>query len=275
MRRWVLGSIFGAIAVFGPLSAPAEQYNVVASAGNDGDSHGGDNSDPDAFATFQRNEGGGAEFYTASADASVAAVSASASHTDPLPPAAISTSAAASIEETIHFDELPADSVTIRAGLDVTVTATRLAGFANAAGSIHVGSCSAGVGFNAVNGPTESSNCPGSGPGTIEMVLTRDQILAMNGELDIEVHVSATLEAQGGLNASASANGALPLLIARGAEPPPGRAYLELDPPLQISYTGSQTFFPVPEPGAPLLAAAGAATLAACRRRRNAASPRA
>jgi hypothetical protein len=269
MRQWILGSMLGALAGFGPLPAQAEQYNVVADAGNEGDSHGGDNSDPDAFATFQRSEGAGSEFYIAGADASNGSVFASASRTDPLPFLAISTRAAASIEETIHFDELPADSVTIRAGLAVSVTAFRNIGFANAGGSIQVGSCTAGVGFNAVTGPTENSTCPGSGPGTIEMVLTRDQIIAMNGELDIEVHVSANLESQGGIDASASATGALPLL-ARGAEPPPGRAYLELDPPLAISYTGSNTFFPVPEPGAPLLVAVGAATLAAYRRRRGA-----
>jgi hypothetical protein len=266
MRLWVLGSMVGALVGLVPLEARAEQYNVAVTAGNEGDSHGGDNSDPNAFALFQREDGAGAEFYEASADASAGSVYASASHVDPLPPAAVSTSAAATIAETLHFDELPADSVTIRAGLNVLVSATRIVGFANAAASIQIGSCSAGIGHNAVTGPTQSSNCPGTGPGTIEMVLTRDQIIAMNAELDIAVNVSASLEAQGGLNATALAGGALPLL-ARGADPPPGNAYLELDPPLQISYTGPNTFFPVPEAGAPLLAAVVAATLAACRRR--------
>ena len=68
MRRWILGSIVGALASFGPLPAQAEQYNVVASAGNDGDAHV-DNDDPNAFAEFFRAEGGGEESYAASADA--------------------------------------------------------------------------------------------------------------------------------------------------------------------------------------------------------------
>jgi hypothetical protein len=269
MRRWILGSIVGALAAGSAVPAAAEQYNVVASAGNDGDSHV-DNNDPTAFAEFFRAEGGGAESYEASADASSGSISAYAAHADPLPPVTITTGAAAGIAETIHFDELPATSVTIRGVLAVETSAMRTVGFANASASLTIGPCTASAAYNAVSGGTSGSNCPGAGPNSIQLVLTRDQIIAANGELDIEVQVSAQLEAFGGLNASASANGALPLLLARGAQPPPGHAYLELDPPLQISYTGPNTFFPVPEPGAPLLAAVGAATLAACRRRRAA-----
>jgi hypothetical protein len=271
MRRWILGSIVGALAAAVAVPAAAEQYNVVANAGNDGDAHV-DNDDPNAFAEFFRAEGGGEESYNASADAGSGSVSAYAAHSDPLPPLTITTGAAAGIAETIHFDELPATSVTIRGVLAVETSASRNVGFANASATLTIGACSTSSSYNAVSGATSGSNCPGAGPGSIEFVLTRDQIIAANGELDIEVQVSAQLEAQGGLDATASASGALPLLLARGAgPPPPGRAYLSLDPPLQISYTGGATSFPaipVPEPGAPLLAAVGSATLAAFRRRR-------
>lgn len=271
MRRWqdaVAG--FGVWLALAAGPAGAEQYLVNAAAGNNGDSHV-DNDDPDAFAEFQRSEmGGGAEFYQASADASTGTLFASASHADPLPPLTISTRAAAGIEETIHFDELPADSVTIRATLGVGVFASRKVGFANASARLDLGGCYVTKSHNAVNGPDGGTNCPGqAGSDTIELVLTREQIMASN-EIDISVQISAQLEAFGGLDAEAVVSGGIPL--ARGAGPVPGVVYLELDPPLAISFTGSQTSFPVlvPEPGAPLLLAVGAAALAVVDRRRRA-----
>jgi hypothetical protein len=265
MKQTGLGLLLAGALAGAP--AGAEQYLVNAAAGNNGDSHV-DNDDPDAFAEFQRSEmGGGAEFYQASANASSGTIFASASHTDPLPPLTISTRAAAGIEETIHFDELPADSVTVRATLGVGVFASRNVGFANASARLDLGGCYVTKSHNAVSGPDGGTNCPGqAGADTIELVLTREQIMA-NNELDISVQISAQLEAFGGLDAEAHVGGGISL--ARGAGPVPGVVYLELDPPLAISFTGSQTSFPVPapEPGAPLLLAAGAAALAAGGRR--------
>jgi len=267
MRRWqVAVTGFGVWLALAAGPAGAEQYLVNAAAGNEGDS-AVNQDDPDAFAEFQRSEGGGAEFYQASADASSGSLFASASHTDPLPFLTISTRAAAGIEETIHFDELPADSVTIRATLGVGVFATRNVGFASASARLDLGGCYVTKSHNAVTGPDGGTNCPGAGGDTVELVLTREQIMASN-EIDISVQISAQLEAFGGLDAEAYVGGGAPL--ARGAGPVPGVVYLELDPPLAISFTGSQTSFPVPEPGAPLLLAMGSAVLCAARRRRHA-----
>jgi hypothetical protein len=265
---WLAGSGVALLLALAALPAGAEQYNVVASAGNDGDAHV-DNDDPAAQASFSRTDVG-SELYEAGANADGGSVYASAFHVDPLPFAAITTGAGASIEETIHFEELPTTSVTISAQIGAAVTATRVVGFANASASINLDECSASIGHNAVTGPSQSSNCPGDGSGSVVLVLTRDELIARNAEVDIEVHVSATLEASGGLNASASATGALPLLLRRGAAPEPGRAYLTIDPPLEVTFTGSATHFdpiPAPEPGAPLLVAVGAGVLAMCRRR--------
>jgi|GEM_PF-5494450 len=247
----------------------AEQYNVAASAGNAGDSHGGNIDDPDAVAEFERSEkGAGFELYQAGADASSGSVHASAARTDPLPPAAISTSAAANIQETIHFDELPDESVTIRAILGVAVTASRNVGFANASARLDVGGCFVTKSHNAVSGPSSGGNCQGEAADSIELVVTRDQLIQVGGEIDIEVNVSASLESQGGIDAEAQVSGGVPL--SRGGGPVPGVVYLELDPPLAISFTGSQTSFPpisAPEPAAPALAAAGGLVLLAARRR--------
>lgn len=268
MRSWrVAVSGLGVWLALATGPAGAEQYLVNAAAGNNGDS-AVNQDDPDAFAEFQRSEGGGAEFYQASADASSGSLFASASHSDPLPFLTISTRAAAGIEETIHFDELPADSVTIRATLGVGVYASRNVGFANASARLDLGGCYVTKSYNAVDGPGGGTNCPSGEGGTIELVLTREQIMASNG-LDISVSISAQLEAFGGLDAEAVVGAGVPL--SRGAGPVPGQVFLELDPPLAISFTGSQTSFPVlaPEPGAPLLLAAGAAALAAGGRRRR------
>jgi hypothetical protein len=252
----------------------AEQYLVNASAGNSGDAHV-NNDDPDAYATFERTEPPGAEFYSAGANADGGLVYARASRTDPLPPAAISTSAAASIEETIHFDELPEDSVSVTAILGVGVTASRIVGFASASARLDLGACYVAKGYNAVSGPTSGGNCPGSQGNSIQLVLTREQLIQSGGELDISVSVSAQLESFGGLDATAEASGGASLmsgdarLASLAADPAPGTIYLALDPPLAVSYSGTHTVFPAPEPGAPLLAAACGATLCALRRVRR------
>jgi hypothetical protein len=106
--------------------------------------------------------------------------------------------------------------------------------------------------------------------GAVELVVSRDDLIARGGQVDIQVHVSAQLESIGGIEGEAYVGGGIP--FSRGATPPPGRVYLELDPPLAHTFTGSLTDFPVPEPGAPLLLAAGGAALLAARR--SATTPR-
>jgi hypothetical protein len=258
-------------SALGAAEAGAEQYLVNAAAGNDGDAHV-NNDDPDAFAEFQRAEGGGAEFYQASADASSGSIFASASRTDPLPFLSISTRAAASIEETIHFDELPADSVTIEATLGVGVTASRNVGAASAFARLDLGACSVTRSYNAASGPSSGTNCPAQGDpaaGTITLVVTRDQLIATGGQVDIAVNVSAQLESLGGIDGQALVAGGVP--FSRGSQPTPGHVLLAIDPPLAHHFTGSMTsFLAVPEPGAPLLVAAGAAVLLAAGRARRA-----
>ena len=70
MRRRILGSVVGGFFLFGGADAPAEaaQYNVAASAGNEGDAHES-NSDPDAHASFTRSEDTATESYDAGANA--------------------------------------------------------------------------------------------------------------------------------------------------------------------------------------------------------------
>ena len=98
-----LGAICAGLALSAS-PAGAEQYNVIASAGNNGDSHTS-NSDPDAFADFSRTELGGEENYTASANANGGSLHASAARAGALSPATVTTRSAARIEETIHIDE--------------------------------------------------------------------------------------------------------------------------------------------------------------------------
>jgi hypothetical protein len=106
--------------------------------------------------------------------------------------------------------------------------------------------------------------------------VTPEQLELASYEIYLTVNASASVEGPAQLQlASATVNGGAGTLLAkrragRGSEPIPGIVYLEFDPPIAHSFTGPNTFFPVPEPGAPLLAAVGAATLstlAACRRR--------
>lgn len=278
MWRWVPGRRIGGlllVVVLGWASGPAlaEQYLVNAAAGNEGDA-AVDQDDPDASASFSRVDVG-SELYEASADASSGGVFASASRTDPLPPAAISTRAAAGIEETIVFDELPADSVTIEATMGIEVFAARTVGAANASARLTLvastGECSFLRSYNAALGPSEEPACNAiggsAGGGTVTLVLTRDQLLASNLQVDIEINVSAQLESIGGIDGSAIAAGGVG--FSRGPAVP-GTVFVDIDPPLAHHYVGSMTAFPtsVPEPGAPALLAVGAATLLACGRRR-------
>jgi hypothetical protein len=230
-----------------------------------------DNDDPDAVAEFTRSEGGGQEFYRASANAAGGSLLAHASRSDPLSPS--SMTAAANIEETIHFTEFPSpgNTVSITATLGVTVSATATTGFARAFGSVRLvgpdGECTAST--NTQTG--SSSHCDdgagSAGSGKVTLVLTREQLEDSFGEVDLFASVSAELESFGGIDGSATASGGVG--FARGGEPAPGTIHIDVDPPLAHTYTGSQTFFPVPEPGAPLLAAVGGAVLAATRRRQS------
>ena len=271
MKRCVPAVSAGLLLLLVSGGSGAEQYLVNAAAGNAGDAHV-NNDDPDAYASFQRSEaGGGAESYQAGANASSGQIYARASRVDPLPPAAITTGAAASIAETIHFDELPEDSVTVTATLGVGVIASKTKGFANASASLQVGSCYVTKGYSAGGGPSSGGNCPGSETGTVHFTLTRNQLIQSGGELDVSVNVSAQLESQGGIEGFAEVSGGAGLVngLAPPETPEPGTIYLVLDPPLAISYSGTQTFFPAPEPEAPLLAVACGATLFAMRRSRR------
>lgn len=181
----------------------------------------------------------------------------------------ISTSSAASIEETIHFDELPNDTVTIRATMDVSVSTSSVTGFSLAFATMNLGGCSVSTSSNNGGKASSQGSCDAIGAAagccTVTLVLSRDQLLAQNLQVDIIANVGASLESQGGINGQALASGGFSL--SRGGEPEPGTIHIDIDPPLAHHYTGSMTAFPVPEPGVPLLAAVGATTIFAARRR--------
>jgi hypothetical protein len=199
MRTWLRLVGLAALALVAAAGAGAEQYNVTANAGNDGDSHL-NNDDPDAEAEFVRSDVG-TEVYRASANAAFGSLSASASRQDPLPPG-VTTSSGASIEETIHFSELPAGSVTIRATLGVAAQATSATGVARASASLTLrgstGDCTYSMTQNSVLGFQDSNGCAATGgsagDGVVELTLTSDQLLASNAQVDIEANVSAQLE---------------------------------------------------------------------------------
>ena len=100
--------------------------------------------------------------------------------------------------------------------------------------------------------------------------MTPEQIESIN-EIYIDGSVEAKFEGVANLDeGNASAAGGAGFAFARsprGTEIIPGLVYIEIDPPTAHHFVNELTVFPVPEPGAPLLAAVGAATLAACRRR--------
>jgi hypothetical protein len=275
MRLLGIAALWAVVAA----GAGAERYNVAASAGNDGDSHV-DNDDPDAFAEFVREDVvlGGAEFYEASANAAGGSLQASASRSGSLAPLAVTTGAAANLEETIHFTDLPPnpnDTVSIKATLGIAVGATAAVGFANASGSVTLrgpaGECTASTSAVAGSGTTSNESCQDgageTGSGAVTLILTRTQLESSGGDVDILANVSAQLENFGGLEASAFASGGAGL--SRGGAPVPGTIHIDIDPPLAHAYTGSQTFFLVPEPGAPWLLASGAAVLSLAARSRR------
>ena len=267
LRMWGVAAGLG-LALAG--GAGAERYLVSATAGGDGDGHT-NNDDPDAFAEFVRQDVG-QERYIASANAGSGSLFASASRADPLPFATISTTAGASIEETIHFTELPpnpTDTVSITATLGVAVSATATVGFAKANGSVTLlgpgGSCTASTSTQSGTNESCQANAGFSEPGSVTLVVTRDQLVASGGEVDIIANVSAQLESSGGINGSASASGGTG--FSRGGEPEPGTIHIDIDPPLAHTYTGSQTLFPAARARRTAPLAVGAATLAVARSR--------
>lgn len=273
-----LGAICAGLALSAS-PAGAEQYNVIASAGNNGDSHTS-NSDPDAFADFSRTELGGEENYTASANANGGSLHASAARAGTLSPATVTTRSAARIEETIHIDELPSGPVTITASIGVDLGATAVGGFASASYSLDLdggtGSCRAAAQAHSVQGLQDLSSCSAlvgsSGGGSVSITLTPQQLQDRLFQIDIEAQVDANFEnVTAGFEGAAHASGGAGLLALgpRGTEPVPSIVSVVLDPPLAHSYTGSMTSFPVlaPEPAAPLLLGVGAVVLRGARAR--------
>jgi hypothetical protein len=145
--------------------------------------------------------------------------------------------------------------------------------------SLGLGSnCRAASSYHCSTGFSDTSFCSlatGSASSTgVSITYTPEQLLALGYEIDIQAQVDATFESVGSIiEASASASGGAGGLSAgaRGAADPAGIVYVTLDPPLAHHYTGSMTaFLPVPEPGAPLLLAAGVGVLLAAGRTRRA-----
>jgi hypothetical protein len=193
--------------------------------------------------------------------------------------------AGVSILETIHIDEVPSGPIEIHVVFGAGVGASAMNGFANASASVLLnafgaGSCTSATAATAGGGTTDTSvsNVAGSASqGTgMTVVLTPEQLDDLNYQVYVDVNASASIESTI-LTQSASAHvtGGSDALLAkrregRGSEPVPGILYIEIDPPTAHHFTGSLTNFPVtpvPEPGAPLLVAVGAAVLAGCRRR--------
>jgi len=275
MRQlWRCGVISGlGLLLVGALAGPAGavQYLVTVSAGDNGDSHGGNNDDPDAHAEDSRAEMTGSEFYEATANTNGGQLHAHAARMGSLSNPTSSPRSVARIEETLHIDEVPTGPLTITATLGVDLEATADAGFggiAKASAGLSLdggtGNCAIALFDHNVSGFQDLSNCsaPGSSAagGVITLVLTPQDLANRSYQIDIDAQVDAGFEGVNAINSAvATASGGTGL--SRGAPQPPARLYLELDPPLAHHFTGSQTFFLVPEPGAPLLLAAGAATL--------------
>lgn len=284
MRRWILGSIVGgALAGFMPLPAHAEQYNLGALvAHGDGDTHE-NNDDPSVAASGAYAEANGSESYTAGADLSQGgALYATASRSGELVAGTDSPRAAAGFSETIFIDEVPSGPIVIRAFLGAVVQATATGGFgavAQANASLRLdafaGSCRAAMSANSVSGHEDNSSCSAANSsasaGLVELTVTPETLDDFNYQIYIDGSVEAKFEGVANLDqGSASATGGAGFAFARsprGTEVIPGLVYIEIDPPTAHSFVNELTVFPVPEPGAPLLAAVGAATLAACRRR--------
>jgi len=287
MRRWILGSVaVGALVGFAPLSAGAEQYALACSAGPNGDGHV-NNQDASVVASFGQGDANGNESYEAGANlAEGGALFAQASRSGTFAGFTGSPRAAASFSETIIIDEVPSGPIVIRASFGVNVDATAIGGFgAVAQANAHLtlnafaGSCTSAVSANSVSGHEDNSSCSAADSSAsaagIELTVTPEQIASIN-EVYIDGSVEAKFEGVANLTeGGASATGGAGFSFARsprGTEVIPGVVYIEIDPPTDHRFVNEEhTFFPVPEPGAPLLVAVGAATLAACRRRRRAA----
>lgn len=261
-----LGLVLAGVLAGSPASAV--QYLVTVSAGANGDSHGGNNDDPDAHAEWSRMEMTGSEFYAATANANGGQLFAHAARMGTLSFTSAQPRSVARIEETLQIDEVATGPVTITASLGVGLQVVADAGFggiARASAELTLnGNCKTYLLEHNVQGSKDLSSCNVAGwsasAGTVTIVLTPDQLQTLGYEIDIEAQVDAGFEGVNAINSAvATASGGTGL--SRGAPQTPGRLYLELDPPLAHHFTGSQTFFLVPEPGAPLLLAAGAATL--------------
>jgi hypothetical protein len=251
-------------AAFGARTAAAAQYNVIATAGANGDSH--ENlDDPLAEATFEP----GAESYAARANTAGGLLLATALRG----PGALATgmkTSAARIEETIILEEVPSGPVTFSVTLAAELTATANAGIALAESRVSVAGCRSVLYLTSIQGVEDLSFCPGgtAGGGTATITLSAAQLISSNLEIGLEAQVTAGFQLPELVtNGYASASGGVPLSVPRGGAPLPSTVYVNLDPPLAHHYAGSMTFFPVPEPGAPLLLAAGGVILFASSRR--------
>jgi hypothetical protein len=254
----------------------AEQYGLAATAGGNGDAH---TSNQDAV-VFASGGNGINELYEASADlVNGGSFSVSASASAPGP---VLGGAGVSIQETIHIDETPSGPITIHLTFGAEASAAATGGFANASATAELnafagGKCTSQTSYVANVGPSDLSSCVGADGSAssagLSLTVTPEQLAQTFYEIYLTVNASVSLEGQAQLQfASGTVNGGAGTLLAkrrtgRGSEPLPGIIYLEFDPPIAHSFTGPNTFFPAPEPGAPLLAAVGAAVLAAFRRR--------
>ncbi|RIL08146.1 MAG: hypothetical protein DCC71_00690 [Proteobacteria bacterium] len=263
MRASLRATMTASLLVVGaasPSHAGPPRYNVGATALSDGDSHQGDNSDPDAVAHASEAFEFGAATYDASADASSGALSAVASRSGELGFTANQRRSVARIEERIHFDAIPAGPVTIRAELSAAPEIAGAGARAWATVRLHstpTSSCT-GTTYVSIDGEEVLAGCnfgDGAGGGFAQITLTPQQLADAGYVVDVDAQVEANVEeVANGIEANASSAGVVSVSVS---------------PDTPHHYTGPNTAFPAPEADAALAGAAAAVALAALRSRRR------